>query len=146
MSKKGQRHARAEILWRWAAPQLSAIRWQDTGIVHFLSNFLDPREEVQMKRWIKRPGQRSTHEDVTAPLVADVYNNNMAGCDQSDQLRAALTIHRKTRKWWHPLGIFWLIDQSLVNAYILYNDGCRHFKQDVMCLKKFHKALAMIGS
>ena len=142
MSKKGQRHARAEILWRWAAPQLSAIRWQDTGIVHFLSNFLDPREEVQMKRWIKRPGQRSTHEDVTAPLVADVYNNNMAGCDQSDQLRAALTIHRKTRKWWHPLGIFWLIDQSLVNAYILYKDECKHFKEVAMSRKKFHKAVA----
>ena len=95
-----------------------------------------------MKRWIKRPGQRSTHEDVTAPLVADVYNNNMAGCDQSDQLRAALTIHRKTRKWWHPLGIFWLIDQSLVNAYILYKDECKHFNEVEMSRKKFHKAVA----
>lgn len=94
----GRKHAREEILWRWAAPQLSAIKWQDTGSVHFLSNFIDPTEEItKKKRWIKKPGQRSTHDDVTAPLVADVYNKYMAGCDQSDQLRAALTIHRKTR-------------------------------------------------
>ena len=78
--------------------------------MHFLSNFIDPRVEIKMKRWIKNKGQRSTHDDVKAPLVADVYNQYMAGCDQSDQLRAALTIHRKTRKWWHPLGILWLID------------------------------------
>ena len=138
----GKKHAREEILWRWAAPQLSAIRWQDTGSVHFLANFIDPRDEVKLKRWIKNPGQRSTREDVTAPLVADVYNTNMAGCDQSDQLRASMTVHRKTRKWWHPLGIFWLIDQSLVNAYILYKDECAHFKQKPMSRKKFHKAVA----
>ena len=81
MSKKGQKHAREEILWRWAAPQLSAIRWQDAGSVHFLSNFIDPRVEITMKRRIKNKGQRSTHDDVEAPLVADVYNQYMAGCD-----------------------------------------------------------------
>ena len=65
----------------------------------------------------------------------------MAGCDQSDQLRSSLTVHRKTRKWWHPL-IFWLIDQSLINAYILYKNECAHFKQTPMSRKKFHKAVA----
>mmetsp|Transcript_12556 Transcript_12556/g.50481 ORF Transcript_12556/g.50481 Transcript_12556/m.50481 type:complete len:511 (+) Transcript_12556:1934-3466(+) len=137
----GKKHARQEIVWRWAAPQLSAIRWQDSGSVHFLANFLDPREEVKLKRWISQPGQKSTHADVTAPLVADVYNKYMAGCDQSDQLRSSLTVHRKTRKWWHPL-IFWLIDQSLINAYILYKNECAHFKQTPMSRKKFHRAVA----
>ena len=53
-----------------------------------------------------------------------------------------MTVHRKTRKWWHALGIFWLIDQSLVNAYILYRDECAHFKQKPMSRKQFHKAVA----
>ena len=70
----GKKHARQEIVWRWAAPQLSAVRrWQDSGSVHLLANFIDPREEVKLKRWISQHGQKSTHEDVTAPLVADVY-------------------------------------------------------------------------
>lgn len=56
--------------------------------------------------------------------------------------RASVLHHQRTRKWWHPLGIFWVIDQSLVNAYILYKDECKHFKEDAMSRKKFHKAVA----
>ena len=39
-------------------------------------------------------------------------------------------------------GNFWLIDLSLVNAYILYRDECADFKQKPMSRKKFHKAVA----
>ena len=94
----GKKHTREEILWGWAAQQLSAIRWQDTGSVHFLANFIDPRVEVTMKLWIPHPGQRSTREDVTAPLVADVCNKYIAGCEPKSSIESVDDSSQENKK------------------------------------------------
>ena len=50
--------------------------------------------------------------------IAD-YNKLMGGVDLADQLRQVHTIHQKHRKWWKYL-CFYLLDVSIVNAYIVY--------------------------
>ena len=53
----------------------------------------------------------------SAPVVKS-YNNNMGGGDLSDQLRGYYMTGRKSKKWWRCL-LWFLVDVSIVNAYIL---------------------------
>jgi len=43
----------------------------------------------------------------------------MNGVDIADQLRAEMTIYRITRRLWF-LYWFWLLDTTLVNAFLLW--------------------------
>ena len=53
------------------------------------------------------------------PLVVDCYNKFMWGVDVADQFGCYYLLDRRTVKWWRKL-LFWLMEVSIVNAYILY--------------------------
>ena len=53
------------------------------------------------------------------PLVVDHYNQYMGGVDIADHLGCYYSFGRRTVKWWRKL-LFWLLEVSVVNAYILY--------------------------
>ena len=53
------------------------------------------------------------------PLVVDRYNKFMGGVDVADQFGCYYSFDRRTVKWWRKL-LFWLMEVSIVNAYILY--------------------------
>ena len=53
------------------------------------------------------------------PLVVDRYNKFMGGMDVTDQFGCYYSFDRRTVKWWRKL-LFWLMEVSIVNAYILY--------------------------
>ena len=53
------------------------------------------------------------------PLVVDKYNQSMGGVDIADQYGCYYSFGRRSIKWWRKL-MFWLLEVSLVNSYILY--------------------------
>lgn len=56
--------------------------------------------------------------NVTRPCVVTEYNKYMAGVDRLDQNVSLYRIAYRGKKWW--MSIFtWLIDVSIVNAWIL---------------------------
>ena len=75
----------------------------------------------------------------------------MNGVDIADQLRAEMTIYRITRRLWF-LYWFWLLDTTLVNAFLLWRwemeNRCvgRAFEKD-RCQRVFRDALvqSLIG-
>ena len=54
-------------------------------------------------------------------LVVHKYNQSMGGVDKADQFGVYYSFDRKSVKWWHKL-MFWLLEVSIVNTYILYRE------------------------
>lgn len=93
---------------------VSAVKWMDNKPVHFLSNFLSPKETTTIDRK-KRDGSK---EKVSCPQVVEMYNKIMGGVDRFDQLLERYSIGRRANKWWHRI-FYYLLDMAIVNAYIL---------------------------
>ena len=60
--------------------------------------------------------RRGTREK---PLVIDRYNQSMGGVDKADQYGCYYSFGRRSVKWWRKL-MFWLLEVSIVNSYILH--------------------------
>ena len=68
----------------------------------------------------------------------------MAGVDRFDQLRAAYTVGRSSKKMWRH--IFWfLVNTCIVNAFILYRQTCRADKPLTHLQFRLQVALGLIG-
>lgn len=119
----------------WATSQtgLVAMKWKDKKCVHLLSNFHDPNSLTDVERRQKD----GTVKSVKCPSAIQDYNQNMNCVDKLDQLKGSYEIDRKSHKWWHR--IFWyLIDLSVVNAYIVHQDlGLPQIK-----LKDFRRSIS----
>ena len=58
-------------------------------------------------------------EEVQKPVMVEQYNTYMGGVDKSDQLLSYYGYCHRTVKWWRR-AFFHLVDNAIVNAYILY--------------------------
>ena len=54
---------------------------------------------------------------------AVLYNGLMGGCDQADAMRSFSTCHLTTRKWFLAV-FFFVLDQTAINAFKLYQQHC----------------------
>ena len=63
----------------------------------------------------------SQRPPVSKPAVVDYYNHFVNGVDIADQHSVYYSFIRKTVKWWRKI-VFWLIETSMINSYILYKD------------------------
>jgi hypothetical protein len=114
---------------------ITAYGWFDSGPVRALSTFHDGTIGV-LKR--KKVGQKE-RVDVTAPIALKDYNDSYHGVDVSDQMRAALTISRRTQKWWKRM-LDWIIDVALINAFLLF----KALYGDVLPRRKYLKVVCCI--
>jgi hypothetical protein len=94
---------------------ITAYGWMDSGPVRALSTFHDGSTSTLLRR---KKGN-SERVVVAAPSALKEYNDCYHGVDVSDQMRAALSISRRTRKWWKRL-LDWIIDVSFINSYLLF--------------------------
>lgn len=74
---------------------------------------------------VRRRQKDGTLEDVRAPPVVLAYNKFMGGVDLADQLRRYYTVSWKSKKWWRRIFYF-LLDQTVCNAYILMRESLNH--------------------
>ena len=90
------------------------------------------------KRWVKTPtasadGAGWSHPDVPRPNSVSQYAAYMGGVDRHDQLRAAYSTFRRSKRYYFPLFYF-VLDAAIVNAYIVHESiskraGATPFKQ-----------------
>ena len=62
---------------------------------------------------------------VSIPTTIDDYNHGKGGVDLADQYRAAYFTQPTTRRNWPPL-LFWLLDISIVNSFLLFSNHPAH--------------------
>ncbi|MEI6864815.1 transposase [Flavicella sp.] len=96
--------------------QTIAIKWYDNKAVHLLSNYAGIEPTDVCKRWDRKRNQRI---EVTRPLAVKEYNKFMGGVDLSDMLIELYRIDFKSKKWYMRI-FFYLLDMSVVNAWLLY--------------------------
>jgi hypothetical protein len=99
--------------------QITAISWQDHKLVSMLSTAADawaPETTV-----LRREKGKRMREKVPSTPVHVQYTEFMRGVDVADQLRVAYSIQMRGHKWWFKKFGF-VLDQSLVNMFIMYQD------------------------
>lgn len=94
---------------------ISFTVWKDRGTkpVMIVSTMHNPQVLTTVQRTNKQ-GKKC------CPITVFDYNKYMNGVDHFDQLIQCYSISRKSRRWWMKL-YYYLMDASIVNSFILYN-------------------------
>ena len=117
---------------------MSAIHWQDTKGVSFLSSAADPMVHGGTTATRHHSGGKS--EIPTSP-IQKLYSAMMRGVDTQDQLRASYTTQIFTKKWWHRLFFFGL-DSATTNSYLRYKNICTDLGEKPMDHERYMLAVA----
>lgn len=133
---------RGEYQWRATITGIVAVKWMDKKAVHFISNYHNPLEVIEIQRKLKD----GTKVQIPCPSLVKDYNKNMGFVDKADMLRAAYEIDRKSRKWYHRITFFG-VDVSVVNAFIIFTNAASEEGSRTLTLKHFRlsAALGLIG-
>ena len=128
LKKKG----RGAIDYR-EAEGVVVCKWYDNRSVLVASNFASVHPVEPCQRWDKNQDQIIA---VKRPFLIRKYNETMGGVDKSDMLMAMNRCCLKSRKWYMRI-IYYLIDLSVCNAWLLYkaNGGTRsltEFRTSIM--------------
>ncbi|XP_055087231.1 piggyBac transposable element-derived protein 3-like [Periophthalmus magnuspinnatus] len=101
---------------------MAIVKWYDNKAVLLVSSFIGPDPVDRCRRWSK---EKKEYVEVDRPHIVNVYNNNMGGVDLADMFAALYRIDIRPRRWYLRI-LFYLIDLSLVNGWLLYR---RHLIQ-----------------
>lgn len=101
---------------------MSIVKWYDNKAVLLASSFIGPEPVERCRRWSK---EKKQYVEVDRPHIVKVYNHNMGGVDLADMFAALYRIDIRPRRWYLRI-LYYLIDLSLVNGWLLYR---RHLNQ-----------------
>lgn len=122
--------------------RMAACVWFDGCPVFLLSTSSDPMASgCTCLRWVG--GERLPYP--TSPMQVE-YQEMMRGVDVVDQCCVEYTAQIISHKWWHRL-LFFILDTSLGNAYVLYkahwlSRRSRRPRRKPMSRSKFHYDIA----
>ena len=102
-----------------------ALQWRDSRVVSVLSPVHKGNQVTNCQRRGKVNGEFRRLQ-LQQPRAISDYNKFMKGVDQSDQLLSYYNVLRKSDKFWKTL-FFHVIDISVVNAYILFEEVRRQY-------------------
>ena len=97
----------------WRDGSKMVLAWKDKGKPTLMISSVHP---ASMTTCVDRLGRSKVK-----PLVVDKYNQSMGGVDKADQFGVYYSFDRRSVKWWRKL-MFWLLEVSIVNTYILYRE------------------------
>uniref|UniRef100_A0A8C1TF05 PiggyBac transposable element-derived protein domain-containing protein n=1 Tax=Cyprinus carpio TaxID=7962 RepID=A0A8C1TF05_CYPCA len=101
---------------------MSIVKWYDNKAVLLASSFIGPEPVERCRRWSK---EKKEYVEVERPHIVKVYNHNMGGGDLADMFAALYRIDIRPHRWYLRI-LYYLIDLSLVNGWLLYR---RHLTQ-----------------
>ena len=107
--KEGEMRAATHTDW-----QLNITAYQDTSAQVLILNTAYPPKECETVT-------SASGKEVHVPLSLQNYRRYMGGVDRSNQMRKYYHTGRKNNRWWVYMACY-LIDISLVNAYICFKD------------------------
>jgi hypothetical protein len=119
--------------------QMACLSWRDSDVVYLLSTASDPWAP---NTWVlrRRKGYACQWNVPSSPMHLE-YQRFMRGVDVTDQLRASYPTLLHSHKWWHKCFSF-ILDQSLVNAFIIHEEVVEEFGLSNMTHKKFNLTIA----
>ncbi|KAE8740291.1 hypothetical protein FOCC_FOCC014191 [Frankliniella occidentalis] len=96
--------------------QVAVLKWVDNKVVNMAGSWAGRSPQHIVKRWDKKAKKKI---DVACPQIVRLYNKNMGGVDLFDMLMHLYKLPSRAKRWPVPL-ISFMIDLSLVNAFLLY--------------------------
>lgn len=111
---------------------LVACTWHDTKRLSLLST-VDTNLTVDKR--IRKKGAQGGHREMEKPVMAERYNNCMAGVDRLDQMLGSYQYGHKCCKWYHTI-YHRKREVALVNSYIIYKKANEENK---LCPQKFRQ-------
>jgi Transposase IS4/DDE_Tnp_1-like zinc-ribbon len=96
----------------WRKDKLLAFKWKDKRDVHILSTVHGSTMDQLRSR---------TNEEVVKPSAVVSYNMSMGGVDHADQSMTYYPVVRKQQKKYYIKIFRHLLEQSLWNSFVLYN-------------------------
>uniref|UniRef100_UPI00358E4A90 piggyBac transposable element-derived protein 2-like n=1 Tax=Myxine glutinosa TaxID=7769 RepID=UPI00358E4A90 len=117
---------------------LTIVKWYDNKAVLLTSSYIGPDPVDKCRRWSK---VKKDFVEVDRPHLVKVYNANMGGVDLADMLMALYRIGIRPRRWYLRI-LYYLIDLSLVNGWLLYRRHLNQKQQKFMPLLDFHAEVA----
>lgn len=101
---------------------MSIVKWYDNKAVLLASSFIGPEPVERCRRWSK---EKKEYVEMDRPHIVTLYNHNMGGVDLADMFAGLYRIDIRPRRWYLHI-LYYLIDLSLVNGWLLYR---RHLTQ-----------------
>ena len=103
-----------------------ATLWLDNKVISLLSTNVQPQGSG-----VTQPRQKDgTRSEVECPDSVLSYSKNMGGVDHANQLRHYYMVRLKCRKSYKYIYNF-LLDMSIINAYIIFNQYSDDQKQHI---------------
>lgn len=121
--------------------ELCATRWYDNNAVDCLSTLHACESMDKVERWSAKEKKRIL---VKRPNVIKLYNQYMGGVDLNDMLVSLYRINIRSKKYYMKL-IFHLIDECIVNGWLLYRRHCSQLrvpKTEIRSLLEFRVDVA----
>ena len=119
---------RGSVRWVRDGPCL-AVQWLDSKVVSVITTIDNANVKTQATRKCKNAQGRWGTREVPQPGVISNYNKYMNAVDRSDQFLATHNVLRKSLMWWKTL-FFHLIDMTIVNSFILFQEHRRNFPDE----------------
>jgi hypothetical protein len=92
--------------------------WKDRRRLRVLCNHVSPLKTASLDRWDENRHRIA----ISCPQAVHDYFYHARSVDVINQLHYSYLVGRKSKKWWSRL-VWWLIDMSIVNAFILWKIG-----------------------
>ena len=112
---------------------LVACAWRDTKRVNFLSN-IHTNDTVDKRNRARGQGYRT----VEKPVIAEGYNQHMAGVDIMDQKLETYAFPHKSSKWYFTI-YHRIREVALVNGCITYTKATKEAGLEPMSQSKFRE-------
>ena len=142
---RGYHRRRSLVLGRFISNKRGTqILFTPSGKIKEMSLFF--LQTVVQKSSMSQPNAEEEVVSFPKPKVVAMYNNNMGGVDQSDQIRSYYPTGRASRKWYRY--IFWfLFDVAIGNAFVLDKISATGRRRPKKGLEfRDHLAKQLIGS
>ena len=123
--------------------KVECLVWKDTKAVTLINTICNPTTTTT----VKRKGKDGQTSRIPCPESVKLYNQHMGGVDLADTRRKTYSCSCHSKKWWHRL-FYYLVDVSVVNAYILLAESphCAKRTQKEFILELSEQLLAVFNS
>lgn len=130
------KQGRGSVDFRTHDNKIILLKYADNKCVIMGSTIYGVEPKTTLLRWCK---EQKKKVKINCPNLVFQYNKNMVGVDKNNCLVSLYRTLSKSRRWYLPI-FFYLLDMSIVNAWLLYKKETIKHRQ--LQLKEFRLEVA----